>query len=276
MMYLDLADEGISHDLIIDGIREANSVETFKQEVKEGDVVVDIGANIGYYALLEARLVGNNGKIYAIEPVRQNVELLRKNIEINGYSNIMSYELAIGDVNGVNSMYITKQRNKHTFREVVGTRKEKYVTGKIDVEVVTLDDFLQNKLYPNVIRMDVEGYEYQIIKGMKNTLQKKLPLKIFVEFHFHLLKQHESIEILETLKDAGFRLADVALDKGLRGLHRYKFLSRIWYSCDTVISKKLNRKPNTRHLNLSIDDILSNPAILSGQWDALHFLFTRS
>ena len=60
-MYLDLADEGISRELMLDGIREYLNIADVKGELKKGDVVVDIGANIGYYALLEAQLVGDEG-----------------------------------------------------------------------------------------------------------------------------------------------------------------------------------------------------------------------
>ena len=79
-MYLDETDLGLSWDLITDGIREAYLVEIVKKELKKGDIVIDIGANIGYYVLLESKIVGEKGKVYAIEPVPQNVDILRKNL----------------------------------------------------------------------------------------------------------------------------------------------------------------------------------------------------
>ena len=274
-MYLDLADEGISRDLIMDGIRERMSVEIVKREVKKGDIVVDIGANIGYYVLLEAQLIGDTGKIYAIEPVPSNYELLRKNIQINGYSNIESYQFAIGDAHGFHPIVLSTHRNKPTLRDVAGTNKEKYMTGKTMVEVVTLDDFLKNKPYPNMIRMDVEGYEYQIIRGMKNTLQRKLPLTLCIEFHFHLLRKRESTEILETLMSTGFQIVDVAIEAGPRGRHQHKLLLKVLRLVEPVIGKELNRRPGECHINLSINDILSNPAILGAQWGALQICFKR-
>lgn len=99
-MYLDINDEGLSHDLISDGVREFYATQKMKKEIKKGDVIVDIGANIGYYALLEARLVGKKGIVYAIEPVPRNIAILKKNIELNNYSNLEVYQLAYGGQKG--------------------------------------------------------------------------------------------------------------------------------------------------------------------------------
>jgi len=274
-MYLDLADKGISRDLIVDGIRERFGVGVVTKEVKSGDIVVDIGANIGYYVLIEAKLVGDKGKVYAIEPDPSNIELLRKNIEINGLSNVEVFQLAIGDTNEFHSMYLSTHRNKPTLRDVAGTVKEKFVTGKIDVKVTTLDDFLENKPYPSVIRMDVEGYEYEIIRGMKNILQRKLPLTLSIEFHFHLLKRQQSVEILETLKSAGFRIADVAKEVRQRGQRRHKLLSSVISLVEPVILKEYNQVTPGRHLGWSIDDILSNPIILDNKYRGLSICFKR-
>jgi FkbM family methyltransferase len=274
-MYLDLADEGISRDLIIDGIRERISVEVVTKELKSGDIVVDIGANIGYYVLLESKLVGDKGKIYAIEPDPSNVELLEKNIEINGLSNVEVFQHAIGDSNDIHSMHLFSERNLGTLMDIAGTSKEELVTGNIEVKTLTLDDFLENKPYPNLIRMDVEGYEYQIIRGMKNILQRNLPLTLFIDFHFHLLKRQESVEILNTLKSAGFRIAYMAKEVRQRGQCRHKLLSSVIRLVEPTILKEFNHVTPGRYLDLSIDDILSTPAILDNKSRGLSIFFKR-
>jgi len=275
-MYLDYADKGVSRQLIIDGTRETLSIEIVRRELKKGDIVVEVGANIGYYALFESQLIGEKGRIYAIEPVSSNLELLRKNIELNGYSNIDLYPFAIGESNGIHSMYLTTWRNKPSLRDITGTRKEKHFTEEIKVEVMAFDDFIKDKSYPNFVRMDVEGYEYHIIRGMKDTLQRKLPLTLLIEFHFHLMTRQESTEILDTLRSAGFRIVDVVSEAPPFGIHRHKLLSKIIYSTESVIEKKLsNRKPLARHLDMSFDDILSDPVILDGKLGALHICFKR-
>ena len=81
-MQLHLDDGGISADLALDGIREPLSTKTVHEEVREGYTVVDIGANIGYYALMESGLAGKKGKVYAIEPSQNNFSNLVKNIKL--------------------------------------------------------------------------------------------------------------------------------------------------------------------------------------------------
>ena len=274
-MYLDATDEGICRDLITDGIREASCVETMYKELKEGDIVVDIGANIGYYTLLEAKVVGDRDKVYAIEPAPENVELLKRNIELNKYLNVEVCQLAVGDKNGLAPMYLSRKRNLGTLREVSGTEKERFVKKKVDVEVMTLDDFSKSRPYPQIIRMDVEGYEYQIIRGMKRILKKELPLILFIEFHFHLLKREESIEILQALKNAGFEIVDVTSDLAIRGRSRHKLLWNITHRMYSITREELNNKPWGHHLNLSIDDVLKSD-ILDTKWGALHICFKRN
>ena len=80
-MYLNLNDPGISKTLAIVGKRELEHVYILKNELREGMTVWDIGANIGYYVLMEAKYVGSTGKVYAVEPSPSNYELLKKNLE---------------------------------------------------------------------------------------------------------------------------------------------------------------------------------------------------
>ena len=81
-MYLDPSDIGLSKELLLSGTREELQTKIIKEMVKKGMVVLEIGANLGYYALIEASIIGKEGKIYAIEPVPRNFEILNKNIDI--------------------------------------------------------------------------------------------------------------------------------------------------------------------------------------------------
>lgn len=200
-MYLDVKDNGISAELLFKGIREPFSTEFFKNEIKKGDICVDIGANIGYYALLESRLVGDGGKVYAIEPVPENIKLLKKNININHYPNIDIFQLAIGDRNGSGFIHLFNGSNLHSMNKN-NSFESKH---SIPVKIITLDKFLENKPYPSIIRMDTEGYEEKIIKGMEKTLSAQKPLKIFMEFHCCLLNDGGA-SLFKNLKLAGFKV----------------------------------------------------------------------
>jgi FkbM family methyltransferase len=201
-MYFDLRDKGISRDLLVCDIREPLAIEALRKEIKKGDIIIDIGANIGYYVLLESRLVGKKGKIYAIEPVPQNVEILKKNIKLNKYTNIEISQLAMGDKNEEGVIYVSGERNKSSMIFLGSSSNDFIETAK--VKVMTLDEFLENKPYPNFIRMDVEGYEYEIIKGMEKTLGANKPLKLFMEIHPPYLGK-KLIDLLNTLEQYNFR-----------------------------------------------------------------------
>ena len=82
-----------------------------KQEVKEGNNVIDIGANIGYFTLLFAKLVGPNGKVFAFEPDPTNFSILKKNIEENNYDNVILSQKAISDKTETTKLFLCKFSN---------------------------------------------------------------------------------------------------------------------------------------------------------------------
>ena len=82
-MYLDPKDRGISRTLLLFGERELDHKLILERIVKKNMKIFDIGANIGYYVLMESNLIGEKGKILAIEPVDKNIKLLRKNLKLN-------------------------------------------------------------------------------------------------------------------------------------------------------------------------------------------------
>src|SRR4030042_1016047 len=78
-------------------IHEETTTDLFTKVVKKGDVVVDLGANIGYFTILAAKLVGSQGKIFALEPAPKNFEYLNKNIQLNKYLNVTAEQKAVSD-----------------------------------------------------------------------------------------------------------------------------------------------------------------------------------
>jgi len=238
-MLLNLRDEGISKELVFNDIREVGATNYMYRVVNKDDIVLDIGANIGYYALMEAKLVGENGKIYAIEPVPQNFELLKRNISINGYKNIKVFNFAIGDKNGTEKLYLSNKSNWHSIIAF-----DEQGSGKaIDVTIITIDTFLKDKQYPSLIRMDVEGYEDKIIRGMMETLKKDRPLKLFIEIHPHIMKRDDVVFLFNILK-----------------LYKFEI---------TMIAKR------SKCYNYNIDYILNNESILDGSKGAFQIFFKR-
>lgn len=197
-MHLDKEDKGISKDLLLDGIKEEEPTKELRKRIKPGTTIADIGANIGYYALIEAQQTANT--IYAIEPVPENIKLLKKNIEANGRKNIETHQTAIGNKEGLTAFHTSKKSNLGSITNTHKEHKKETITTKI----TTLDKFLKGKKTPNTIRMDVEGYELEIIKGAKETLKKPETRQLFIEMHAETMGKQKTMQLLKTLQKHGF------------------------------------------------------------------------
>lgn len=251
-MYLNIRDRGVSRELALADIREKHLTETLQSELREGDCVVDIGANIGYYALMEARLVGPGGKVYAVEPVPHNIQLLEDSVRLNGYGNIETFQLAIGEQDSVLPLYISDHPNWSSFY------RSRQVVGQVDVAVTSLDSFLKDKRRPNLIRMDVEGYEYEILNGMSHILESNEPLRLFVEFHPDIMGPQRAAAFLSTLKAHRFQLEKVILEPNIYP----PYSSLAWRLVEFLNKKRLKMKFGVWEMTL--DGLLCNEPIMTG------------
>lgn len=178
-------DSGISMELKRFGSHEPLSVGLLQRALREGMVCIDIGANIGFYAVLEGRIVGKSGKIIAVEPSPKSYKYLLKNLEDN-HVNFEAYNFAISDLEGVVPFKIEQASNlSHVPRyNEIGD------ADIIRVRSTTLDS-LVSMLGPSrvdMVRMDVEGHEANIAKGWKETILRFKPM-IFIEIHPEIGRQ---------------------------------------------------------------------------------------
>ena len=198
-MYVNVNDESFSMRKTFeiyasDLIHEKATTDLFKKIVKEGDTVVDLGANIGYFTLLAAKLVGPNGKVYSFEPEPKNYSYLKKNIELNNYSQATAINKAVSDKNGTTELFICLyDTGHHTINKYDGI--EAYSHGRstekrpIKIETITLDEFFKGKEDSiDMIKMDVEGAEALALRGMDNILRTNDKLKMIIEFFPLLIK----------------------------------------------------------------------------------------
>ena len=181
-MYIDKNDRVVSAKLLLDGVWEEYETEMFKNHLKSGDIVLDIGANIGYHTLIAAEIVGKSGKVYAFEPEPRNFALLKKNVEANNYKNVILINKALANKSGRFKLYLSNEDNFGDFRIFDSQDNRKYV----EVEMATLDDCKIPKV--DVIKMDVQGAEVLVLKGAKKTLAKQKRLRMFTEFWPKALK----------------------------------------------------------------------------------------
>ena len=233
-MILRLDDPGLSQELIRYRVREREHTALIQQEIEPGMVGVDIGANLGYYALMEARLVGPTGHVLAIEPVPHNYEVLTRSIALNGYEHVTALQVAISDTTGSEEMWITPQSNwcnlmsleddtlSSRFRERLESND---ATRRVTVPTMTLDDLLEEHGIReiNFVRMDLEGFEIQVTRGMQRTLREaKQVLKLFVEVHNTSFADPLGTigPWMEELLEIGFRPKALAVPQHPQGILR--------------------------------------------------------
>jgi len=159
-------DGGISRSLILFGGREEDKKYILDKILNENMNVFDIGANIGYYTIFFLKKI-NKGKVLAIEPSIENLELCKQNIKLNNikYNNIKFLCAGVSNKNAKKKFLISNQSNLHTFN-YEGSAK-RFLTGEFR-EIQTYDVYQLSKKFflPDLIRMDVEGHECEIISGM--------------------------------------------------------------------------------------------------------------
>ena len=159
--------------------------ELMLSKIKMGDVVLDIGANIGYYAVLFADKVGKKGKVIAIEPDPVNFEILQKNIKENKLFNVVAVQAAVGNENKKMKIFESKENfgDHRMWEETLrpaGTSLDRAVK---PVFCRRLDDLLKELEYQKIdfIKMDVQGFESLAIKGGEKIIEKNKPI-IFFEY----------------------------------------------------------------------------------------------
>lgn len=207
-MYFDTNDKyGMTGQLFLGGLYEKYETNLFRRVVGEGMTLVDLGANMGYYTLLAAKLVGRKGKVFAFEPDPDNFSLLLKNIEANGYNNVIPVQKAVSNKTGTTKLFLC-QGNKADHRIYYSHDGRESIT----VDVTTLDTFFENERYPiDVIKMDIQGAEMAALQGMTEIVLKNDSLKIITEFWPWGLQSFgfSPLEFLDKLIEYGFTLYTV-------------------------------------------------------------------
>jgi FkbM family methyltransferase len=171
-------------DFINMTLREEDIVERFQP--KEGDIVVDIGAHIGHYTIIASKRVGMYGKVVAIEANPDNFEMLNRNIKLNQLTNIISLNYAVYSKETKIKLYLAGEESGYTIYDTIMI--ERAARGQenfVEVNANTLDYLLQ--LYGinevNWIKIDVEGAEYEVLKGATNMLSKSKDISLLIEIH---------------------------------------------------------------------------------------------
>lgn len=197
--------------------QDAFEIELLKKHIKKGDTVLDIGANIGFYAIILSDIVGEKGKIHCFEPDITNFGHLKK--ETVSYKNIHINNKAVGPKTEKIKIYTSKELNvDHR------TYKPEQYDKEIEIDAVSIDDYLKGAKV-DFIKMDIQGFEMEAMKGMKETLKNNPNVKMISEFWPYGLKKAGSSlrDYFTLLKELNFKV-ELLKDNNLEVLTLEKVL----------------------------------------------------
>ncbi len=175
------------------GSYEFETQRAFAGLVRRGDVVYDLGANVGFYSLLGAQLAGYEGVVYSFEPLARNLGYLRNHIAINRLRNCVVVEAAVADVDGEMRFASSEEPTTAHLSE----------SGEVAVRVCRLDSLVERGEIrpPSVMKIDVECSEVKVLEGAANTIGEFRP-RILLATHNRELHA----ECVEFLARRGYRV----------------------------------------------------------------------
>jgi FkbM family methyltransferase len=195
--------------------REFFSMQRFSEIVKPGMTVLEIGGHIGYLATYYSFLVGQSGKVIVFEPGKNNLAYLNKNVKFSSFKNIIIEEIAAGNQNCTMTFYLDPLtgQNNSLVKDFDGfiRNRELSVQPSADsvldtVKVVRLDDYFENKELPDFIKIDIEGFEWECLEGLKTVIEKRRPI-LMIEI------QSNSDKILRYFKSISYRFFNERMEE---------------------------------------------------------------
>lgn len=183
---------------------EKDTTAVLESLLKPSSVFLDVGANEGYFSVIASKIVGPNGKVIAIEPQKRIQQILIKNFELNKVLNVSMITDAISNVRGKALLHVSPDTNTGSSGLA---RATKYASQTQTVDTVTLDDLFERESIKkaDLIKMDIESYEYEAIMG-SNAFKEKKVKAIVLELHPTLLEKRglKSTDITKFLLDCGY------------------------------------------------------------------------
>ena len=190
--------EVVLHDLYQFGVFEEKQTAALKKYTPPGGVFVDIGANVGYFAVLASRWVGVSGQVFAFEPVPATYKDLVSNLALNDCGNVRVFADACSDHSGVAAMIIGKQSG--------WSRLSAGGEGDIRVTTITLDEFIaqHNLERMDVLKIDTEGADYQVLLGARRSIERYRPTVLMETDHIGTFG-HSLEDVQRFFADLGYK-----------------------------------------------------------------------
>jgi FkbM family methyltransferase len=211
--------------LVKDKFYEPEMTNIIEDLLQKGDSFIDLGANEGYFTILASILVSPSGKVFSIEPQNRLWSIIKNNIMLNDLCNIQLLPYGIGSEKQELMLQLyplinsgaTSFSNSYNFK-VAFSKLRKKMYGSQLTKVITLDDLLE--VFPTKIKLmkiDIEGYEFEALKGAKKLLENKILTHILIEIHpIALTEMNQSESMIDQLLEAaGYKKRKISADLNL-------------------------------------------------------------
>jgi FkbM family methyltransferase len=211
LVYADGQETGITPHLAMDGFWEPWITLALARTVRPGWHCLDVGANHGYYTLVLADGVGPEGRVAPVEPTPRLAELLRQTLDVNGFPYVEVLQKAASDTDGKTLQLVIpahRSLNAH-LAEVAGPTDE-----TVAVESVTIDSITRDWPRVDLIKIDVEGAEESVWRGMEQTISGNRDLIVVLELN--VARYEDPRGFLRTIESAGLALRYIDVDAEIR------------------------------------------------------------
>ena len=211
-IYVDPRDQGCGINLLTEGKYEEEEIRLFRRLLKPGILILDIGANYGYYSIGAAPYVRPGGRIIGFEPNPHIHDLFRSSIYINGFSDVVeARRIGVHNSNGTLAFEID-EAGPGGAHVVAPTDRPPPGSLVIDVPVCRLDDHLPQDQIVDLVKIDVEGHEEHVLRGMQAVVRRSPNIVIFMEFFFPFFHGVEAdfVRLIDFVRDdLGLRISRV-------------------------------------------------------------------
>ncbi len=187
-------DHGVELSLHQTGTYEKGVLHFMQEYLKQGDTFLDIGANIGLMSLFASRLVGDTGRVLAFEAHPETALLLKNNLQRNAVSNIQVFDFALGSTRS--QSYIYNSTDNRGGASLIASSSQAQ-----EIEVYPLDDVVSEDVLPSMIKIDVEGFELEVLKGAESTILRSKPILIIEISQERHVDRNITMDLMEYLKE---------------------------------------------------------------------------